>query len=320
MRTYSLSRRNSIFPRRKKGIKGLFLSTLAFWGVVLGSELYFQWIEVLVGNYVNQHRDELPQEGAFWQQVERAKEALELRSAERLAWERNRRQAEEATHFAELLTFIPSQGVLPISPAKFVALYLALPESIQTKIISSHDLAKLYHQSDWSRCLLSRQQGRAVALMVDGHNQPLHPLILLPEAEIGASHITGRQVNLDQDPSYQGRIYDGEIFLRYLMILTDAEREAMFPDPLFLLQIPRPLGRVGLAPPNQEGWAKIALEGKGDNKGVVELPISAYTFNRLAFALSWEDGDTLWREGEGAEEMWGGGKEEGSVDIKKGAP
>lgn len=280
------------------------------------SEFKWQWIEKIVGDYVIHHNEELVPEGAFWHQVERARMALNLRSAEQEELEHLKRLTEAANSFSELYHLIPSGGYLYISSSKFVSLYLALPDSLRSQIVSPGELTELYHRSDWGKCLIYMRDHQPWGIFVDSHNRPLRPEVPLPWAR-GEEALSTAIRSLDEEIAYRGRIYDGEKFLQYLMVLDDEDRERLFTDPLFLLRIPKPLERVGLAEPDSQGWGKIAFESRTEEGvQIIERPISAYAFNRLLFALTWQENDTT--EGELKEkrtdkELWGDRWEEEEI-------
>ncbi|MFN3821887.1 MAG: hypothetical protein ACK4OO_06090, partial [bacterium] len=98
----------------------------------------------------------------------------------------------------------------------------------------------------------------------------------------------------------------------------EEDRERLFADPLILLQIPKPLERVGLAEPDSQGWGKIAFESRTElGINIIERPLSAYAFNRLLFALTWQENDTT--EGAGKyKEFWG--DEPGEEEIPSAIP
>jgi len=273
--------------------------------VVLGLvEWQTHLIERLIGRWLNNHNTERQAWGTLWAQEEKTRQASKQLEGEAAMTVQLRLEADRVANFGELLALVPSGESLSISPAKFVGLYLSLPEEQRAEIIKSIELLAYYYTSDWRRALIQRQGDGGAALLLDAHDNILLTLNISPAA---AAAISGagrlQRGGLAHNSAFAGRIYLGEKFISYLFVIPESERNRIFPDPTILLSLPKPLLQVGLAPASNSGFAYIGFETSGaEGLTVISYPISDEAFERLSFALAWQGSDTLFDPVAGADE------------------
>ncbi|MBM3327909.1 MAG: hypothetical protein FJY67_00360 [Calditrichaeota bacterium] len=283
-------------PRSRKGRFTYFLFLILI--ALLALDWQFRLTERIIGRHLVRHNDEREPWGTLWTMEEKARTASRRMEEESAQLGLLRERADRAGSFGEIAELLGDGETVVLSPSRFVSLYLALPEMLRPDLIPPKDLLAHYYTSDWRRTLLTRPGGLVAgcrAVLLDAHDQPLLTLHLEPRFLFtSAKARTLATGGLAADPAFAGRIYPGEKFIQYLFILPEADRNNLFPDPEMLLSLPKPLRYVGLAPERGDGFAVIGFEAAGEAGPVVAThPISPRTFERLAFALTWEGSDTL---------------------------
>ena len=231
---------------------------------LLMTELRFDWIEQLMGAYLATTNDRRPESGAIWevgQQARSAHQTLEKIITDRIA---SQREAREATGFGDLAERLqPGQGVM-LSAEHFRRLYLALPGEPAHEFVSPFRLLEIFSRQRCDRVYLKKisQDGGLSLFLLNTNNQVLETLdlpdhLLRLSRETEATRPDGR---LEDDPTFQGRIYPADRFFAALAELPEEIRIAAVPYPERLLDIRGAIMRVGISDEVSGGYIRLGFE------------------------------------------------------------
>ena len=264
------------------------------------------FVENVLGSYLNRRNRGREAWGRSWEEQRRTHEATKKLDEEVIEAGKLRERAELVTSFGELLSVIPENQGIPITPAKFVELYLTLPVTIRKALIESSQLVDLYWGYKWVRTSVWRKADRATLYLVDDRNQVIMSISVsgaLTEAAV--IHGQTSSGSLSDDPSFKGKIYSAQTFFSSFQRLLPSEREEIISDPDILLELPRPIIRVGLGSfAGSTEYSIIGFESR-DNSGssVTIYPVLTTSLSRLKWMLVWEDSDTLFTSDEAADTL-----------------
>lgn len=254
------------------------------------------FVEKTAGRYLNRRNATREPWGRSWERQRRSHAAVKQMDEEATRSSRMRRQAELVGSFAELLSLIPDDEGVQISPDKFIDLYQALPAALRRRLIHQGELVDLYWTGDWQRTSVWRKDGGGLAYLVDARNRVMRHLnisrALLDAAEIYGKVTPGRLTDI---PAFAGRIYPSDRFFAIVFRLSEEERTALFMDPDILLQLPRPVMQVGVASAEDpDGYATVGFESAAEGGFIVTTyPALPAPLNRVTWMLAWEDADTI---------------------------
>ncbi len=288
--------------KKKKGKKSssglgkLSLILLAIFTVSTVLETQFYYVEKTVGSFLNLRNKGREAYGTTWerrQQSDLAEELLEQEAGEASSI---RRKAERVNSFSELMSIVPSDDGLSLSPAKFIELYLNLPAAMQSILVEQTELTNYQRGNRWQRTSIWKQGEDGAAYLIDSRNQIIKSIVIsrlfLNAADSYGASTPG---TLSEIPEFAGHIYPAEKFNKLFFSLTDEKRSAFFPEPGILLKLPRNIVYIGLSPSeNQHDLGMIGFESETvDGNMVTRYPASASMMQQIIWKFSWENSDTL---------------------------
>lgn len=198
------------------------------------------------------------------------------------------------TSFDELLTILPEGEGVPVSPAKFLELYLTLPSGLRISLIDPVDLNSLYWSGDWMRTSVWRKEETMSAYLVDVHNRVMRS-VTISGALLRAASVYGKTSTgaLSDNLPFGGKIYSAERFFNGFRSLSNEEKSAIFGDPEMLLQLPKPVIRVGLCPlASAPGYSVIGFESSDyDGNVITSYPVPTSAVEKLIKMLTTRDSE-----------------------------
>jgi len=228
---------------------------------LLFTELHFDWLEQLLGNYLRTTNAHRPQSGAIWEQgnqVHSARQALVAYSSQR---QNSRIEARRSTSMGQVVESISDDKGAMISADHFIELFLKLPPAISHEIISPYRLLAELSAGNWMRTFFEKQDGRVAIYLLDEQNQVLDRITLVPELldyiERGEVAVT---VSLDGMADFAEHIYPADRFFEALNRLSEDVRVGIIPRPGDLLRIPGRIRRVGISKVPQSDMVDLGFE------------------------------------------------------------
>lgn len=261
--------------------------------VLLESRVYF--VERLGGMYLNWRNRDREAYGAFWERQQHSRQAAQQLRAEAGEASRLRNEAQKASSFNELVGLVPDGEGLPISPDKFVELYLTLPTFLQRQLIDPTELTGLRTEGAWHRSAVWKYGDGGSVYLIDRNHQVLRNLSLSPAfLQIAAFFGKTAPGRLDDVLEFSGHIYPAQRFFDLFYALPDSIRQLFFPETDIMLRLPTSAARVGLSAPEGEEYGLIGFETDVlEGNQVVLFAASSRLMQKLIWRLSWEGSDTL---------------------------
>lgn len=225
------------------------------------TELHFDWLEHLLGNYLSTTNAYRPQSGAIWEQgnqVDSAREALVAYSSQR---QNSRIEAQRSTSMGQVVGNIADDKGAMISADHFIELFLNLPPAISHEIISPYRLLAELSAGNWMRTFFEQQAGQMTVYLLDEQNQVLDRMTLVPELldyiKRGEVAVT---MGLDRMADFAAHIYPADRFFKVLSGLSEDVRAGIIPRPEDLLRIPGRIRRVGISEVPQSDMVDLGFE------------------------------------------------------------
>ncbi len=120
--------------------------------------------------------------------------------------------------------------------------------------------------------------------------------------EISQSLVTAATIYGETTPGYLadiqefgGSIFPAERFFNIFWSLPKIERDGIIPDPDILLQIPRPITRVGIGVlADAAGYNRLGFESESSTGSIItSYPALTSALNHLKWKLVWADSDSI---------------------------
>jgi len=257
------------------------------------------FIEKVVGSFLNQRNQGREAWGRTWEQQQSIRQATRKIDEQSAEAGELRVQIEAASSFGELFSVLVENHNLPLSPAKFVDLYSALPDILKKDLVDSGELLNLYWRGDWVRTTIILQSDVINTYLVDKRNRVIRSL-KISRALVNAATVNGVTVegSINDAPGFGGSIYPADKFFNIFWSLPESERNTIIPDPDILLQLPKPIVRVGFSSiPDAADYNMIGFETeKLSGYSYVTYPVCTAALQNLRWKLAWEDSDTLFQK------------------------
>lgn len=254
------------------------------------------FIEKSVGQYLNQRNEGREAWGRSWDLQRNTQEAAKKLDEKAATAVKLRSAAELVSNFNELLNVIPEGEGVPVSPEKFVELFLTLPIGLRNNLIETTDLVNLYNEGNWVRTSVWQRRGNISAFLVDSRNRVLGNVTVSP-ALLKAASVYGQKSDgmLSDYASFSDNILPASEFFDALGNLTEIETRKVISDQEFMLRLPRPIIRVAIAEmQDADGYSMIAFESRISNAPIVtKLPVSSNSLIRLIQLLTKETDATI---------------------------
>jgi hypothetical protein len=257
------------------------------------------FVERAVGSFLNLRNRGREAWGRTWEQQQNIRQATRKIDEQNIEAGELRVQIEAASSFKELFSALVENHNLPLSPAKFVDLYAQLPDILKKDLIDPGELLNLYWGGVWVRTTIILQGDVISAYLVDERNRVIRSL-KISRALVNAAQVNGVKAEgaLADAPGFGGSVYPSNKFFNIFWSLPDSERIAIISDPDILLQLPKPIMKVGFGViPDANGYTAIGFET--ESSGIfshITYPVHTAALANLRWKLALEDSDTLFKK------------------------
>jgi len=246
---------------------------MLFLSMGLIAELRFDWAEHMVGRYLVTTNVFRPESGAIWEKghrTEDARQVLEKIVTDKLAVQREARDAQNFTQIAQAL----SRGIeLIISANHFRHLYNELPPTLAAELLSPYALVGIVSGNEWDRAFF--EPGAASGFNVyflNKDNRVLRQLTVSGDMLARMEHgETPRIDTLENLPQFENRIYAADRFFKALEAVSEDVRRQGVPWPENLLKSPGRVHRVAISDEVLSGYIEMGFEMKAPNQTRVIL-------------------------------------------------
>ncbi|MCF7810556.1 hypothetical protein K9N50_06175 [bacterium] len=236
-------------------------------------EYKVNFVEKTVGHYLNDRNKNREAWGRSWDMQRSAQEAAKILDEKATSSSKLRSQAELVSNFSELFNVIPDGEGVPISPDKFVNLFLTLPVGLRNSVIETSSLVNLFNEGKWVRTSVWRRRGNITAFLVDARNRVLEN-ISVSSALRKAAAMYGQKSDgrLSDFPLFNEKIIPAPEFFEALSNLLESDRKRIVSDQEFMLRLPRPIINTAIAEmQDTDGFSLIAFESRIGNSPVVTI-------------------------------------------------
>jgi hypothetical protein len=253
-------------------------------------ELRFDWMEKALGSYLSTTNLQRPETGKIWDtahDTQQALNSLDEITVDRETVQRNARGAADLSDFISLIA--DNQNVM-ISPDDFRSLYMKLPPSIASRIISPTEMLKLLGESQWERTYIRKIGDQLSIYLINRDNRVLREIVVpdstLVQIERRKTIFEGSLEEWGVSPE---RIYPADRFFSALGTLTEDMQSEILAQPEQILDAGGRLVRVGFPPQLQTIWGDIGFELEdGSQRQVIVLPAREWALWRLRTVLEEE--------------------------------
>jgi hypothetical protein len=266
------------------------LRTLVFLLAVLltvALEFRFDWMERALGAYLSRTNQKRPETGVIWDDARHAQQARDL--LDEIATDRGtaQRNARSSENLAEIISQTADNKVVWVSQEHFRSLYLKLPNSIASQIISPVELAQLFGEGRWDRTYIQGFSDQRRIYLIGRDNQVLReinvPAEIVMQIERSQNTFAG---SLEEWGAIPERIYATGRFFTALNSLPDDVRANVLSQPERIINAGGRLVRVGLLKQAQTQWVDIGFEFEdGGQRRVIVQPAREGAVERLRLVL-----------------------------------
>lgn len=232
--------------RRMVALRSIVLSLVL--AALVVTELRFDWIERIVGNYLATTNTHRPESGAIWDQGHQTDSARQALTQYMSQVQTVQREARGAASLAQVVAGIDANQGAMISAEHFIELYLKLPPVLSHEIISPYTMLSQISDGNWQRTFFERQDQQLAVYLLDDHNQVLHRLVIGPEL---LGHIQRGEVAIQTSlyhlADFASHIYQAADFFAALNTLPESVRKGILADPEELLRVSGRIVRVGIS-------------------------------------------------------------------------
>jgi hypothetical protein len=255
--------------------------------LIAALEFRFDWMERALGAYLARTNQKRPETGVIWEDARHTQQARDL--LDEIAMDRGtaQRNARSSENLAEITSLTANNEVVWVSQERFRTLYLKLPYSIASQIISPVELAQLFGEGRWDRTYIRGFQDQRRIYLIGRDNQVLREINLSAEIvmqiERSQSIFAGP---LEEWGATPDRIYATGRFFSALNSLPDDVRANVLSQPERIINAGGRLVRVGLMKQSQPQWVDIGFEIEdGAQRRVIVQPVREWAVERLRIVL-----------------------------------
>ena len=263
------------------------------------------FIEKSVGSFLNKRNQGREAWGRTWEQQQNIRQATRKLDEKTVEAGELRSRIEMASSFRELFSVLVENRNLPLTPSKFVALYSDLPDILKRDLIDPTDLINLYWGGEWVRSTILLTDDLINAYLVDNRSRVMRS-VQIPRGLAEAAEIYGTTASgsLSESRNFGSSIYSAERFFNIFWNLPESERTMIITDPDILLQLPKPITKVGFGSiPGARVYGIIGFESDNfDGVSYTTYPVRTTVLNNIRWKLAWEESDSLFKKNSFSEE------------------
>jgi hypothetical protein len=250
-------------------------------------EFRFDWMEKALGSYLVTTNRQRPEVGVIWDtahHTQQAQESLDEITVDRETLQSNARSAMDLSEIVSLI--MDNQSVM-VSPEHFCSLYVKLPSSLKTRIISPMELLQYRGENNWERTYIRKFGNQLSIYLINRDNRVIREIVVpdsvLVQIERGQVLFEG---SLEEWGAAPDQIYPADKFFSALRSLpVDAQYEILA-QPEQIFKAGGYPTRVGVTSQLQTMWVDVGFEvADGSRRRVVVLPAREWTLGRLRSIL-----------------------------------
>ncbi|MGD9211297.1 MAG: hypothetical protein PVI90_11000 [Desulfobacteraceae bacterium] len=225
------------------------------------TELQFNWLEKVIGNYLITTNADRPESGAIWELGHQTQTARKDLAKIVSGNQSSQKEARNADSFSQVLSGLSEDNGISISSAHFRTLYDKLPVVLSQELLSPYSLLQLESQGKWVRTYFSKGENGIRIYLLDNGNQVLKEVVVAQDLadyiKKGEVAITG---SLDSFADFSGYIYQPDMFFKALEELPENVRRGIISQPEMLLSTKGKLLNVGISSEQVGGSIAIGFE------------------------------------------------------------
>jgi hypothetical protein len=255
--------------------------------LIVSLEFRFDWMERALGAYLSRTNQKRPETGVIWDDARRTQQARDLLDEIAIDRGTTQRNARSSENLAEITSLTANNKVVWVSQEHFRSLYMKLPYSIASQIISPVELAQLFGEGRWDRTYIQGFQDQRRIYLIGRDNQVLReinvPAEIVMQIERSQSIFAG---SLEEWGAAPERIYATSRFFSALSSLPDDVRANVLSQPERIINAGGRLVRVGLLKQTQPQWVDIGFELEDNaQRRVIVHPAREEAVERLRIVL-----------------------------------
>ena len=253
-------------------------------------EFRFDWMEKALGSYLSTTNRLRPETGEIWDTAHDTQKALDSLNEITVDREDIQRNARDAVDLTDIISLISDNQPVMISPEHFCSLYMKLPTSIASRILSPMELLQLQGEEQWERTYIRKFQNQLSIYLITRNNRVLREIVV-PDSTL--VQIERRKVvfegSLEEWGAPPEGIITAERFFSALGSLPEDVRSEVLAQPDQILNAGGRLVRVGFPSQRQTLWVDIGFElADGSLRRVIILPAREWALWRLRSVLEEE--------------------------------
>ncbi len=246
-------------------------------------EFRFDWMEKALGSYLSTTNRQRPETGDIWEKAHERQQALDSLDEITVDREILQRNARSAVDLSDIISYIADNQSVMISPEHFRSLYIRLPLSIASRIISSNELLQMLGEKEWERTYFRKFGNQLSIYFINRSNRVLREIVV---EESTLVQIERRKIvfngSLEEWGASPDRIYTTDRFFSALGSLPKDVQDEVLAQPEAILNADGRLVRVGFPLQLQTAWVDIGFElDDGSQRQVIELPAREWALWRL---------------------------------------
>lgn len=257
---------------------------------VLLTEIQFDFIEKMAGNFLKWHNQERQKLGRMWNLEQQSVEARGQLSELLIKKEEKQKQLGNIESFRELLNILKTDRLLSLTKEQFTKIYNRLPSNIASKIIDPYDLVNYFYRSNWIKTFIFRKNTGIEIVMVDAHYGVLNSILISgKDSSYLANFEKTISTSLENIEELNNRIYDVREFMDALYEMSYEERSKIIYSPFNILRWQNRLKRIGISEISEDNLVQIGFELHTlDKKEVVIVYLDDFLISSLIQNLTGE--------------------------------
>jgi len=247
-------------------------------------EFRFDWMEKAMGSYLSTTNQKRPETGEIWDTDHDTQRTVGLEVIQR--------SARDAMDLSDIISLISDNQPIIISQEKFCSLYMKLPPSIASRILSPMELLQMRGEEQWERTYIGKVQNQLNILLINRNNRVLRKIIVPDSTLVQIERRKNENVfdiSLEEWGASPEGIFTADRFFTALGSLPEDEQAEILAQPEQILNMSGRLVRVGFSPQLQTAWVDIGFEfADGSLRRIIILPAREWALWRLRSVLEEE--------------------------------
>lgn len=260
----------------------IFLTTIFL------TEVKFDLIEKMAGNFLKWHNHERQKLGRIWDIELQNIEALGQLNELLIKKEKKRERIGGVENFLELFELLKTDPLITLTKDQFIKIYNRLPSTISSNIIAPYDLIRYFHRSGWVKTFVFQKGTGIEIIMIDRQYGVLNS-ILISERDTKYLANFGKSIStsLENLEELSSRIFDASEFIEALYRMSPEARNKIIPNPFDFLAWGNRLKRIGISEISEDNLVQMGFEiHTSSEKKVVIIYVDDYLISSLIQLLA----------------------------------